>query len=102
MDAVKNAADEGQVNKAARDVRHDEKLREADLADLLRYKAFRRYVWRWIRDCGVFKLSYTGNAETYFKEGQRNIGLNMLEEIKKADPKVMVEMMLEEGTKEIK
>lgn len=41
----------------------------------------RRFVWAILQQSGVFRCSYTGNNDTFFNEGQRNIGLKLLAEL---------------------
>lgn len=93
-----NAGDEGEIRNA----RDREKLiaqREADdLAFLLASPQGRRYIWRQIGQCGVFKTSFTGNSTTFFNEGARNIGLQMLAEI---DPDALALMMKEARNDEL-
>lgn len=38
----------------------------------------RRIVWRLLEECGVYRSSFTGNSETFFREGERNIGLKII------------------------
>lgn len=35
----------------------------------------RRLMWSWLSFCGLFRSSMTGNSQTFFLEGQRNVGL---------------------------
>lgn len=30
---------------------------------------------------GIFRSSFTGNSETFFREGERNVGLKLLTEV---------------------
>lgn len=38
----------------------------------------RRIVWRLLEECGVYRSSFTGNSETFFREGERAVGLRIL------------------------
>lgn len=58
------------------------------LRSLLETYGGRATVWRWLEWCGVYKTSFTGNSETFFKEGMRNIGLKILEEVFEASPNI--------------
>ena len=49
-----------------------------DLKWVLSNKRGRRFIWRFLEKAGVFKSSFTGNSETFFREGQRNMGLMVL------------------------
>lgn len=89
----KNAADEDQVKLAG----DREKLgRDRDLEDLrfvLSSRQGRRFYWRYMAVCGVFTQSFTGNSETFFKEGKRAIGLRLLEDLNDAAPEAYVLML---------
>lgn len=39
----------------------------------------RLVIWSILEKAHIFQLSYSGNADTNFREGERNIGLQMLE-----------------------
>jgi hypothetical protein len=49
-----------------------------DMAWLMADPRGRRLMWSWLEFCGVRRTSMTGNSQTFFLEGQRNVGL-MLE-----------------------
>ena len=56
----------------------------------------RAYIWRQLAECGVFKTSFTGDAEhTFFNEGRRDIGIKMLEEVLTISPKAFTLMQSE-------
>src|SRR3990172_11340064 len=85
---VKKAADPKQVKRA----RQADKLaldRERDdLTQVLSTLQGRRFVWKILSDCGVFRLSYQfGDAQnTAFNEGRRGIGLALMVAIQGLDP----------------
>lgn len=66
-----------------------------DITTLLKYPEFRRYVKRYLATCNVFKTTFTGSSETFFKEGQRSIGTTMFGEIMQANPDRFSEIMRE-------
>ena len=57
------------------------KQRADDLNWLMGSPAGRRIAHRLLEQTGVFRSSYTGDNETFFREGQRNIGLMWLAEL---------------------
>jgi hypothetical protein len=59
----------------------------------------RRIVWRMLEQTGVFRSSFTGNSETYFREGQRNIGLKLLADLHEHTPDAYIAMIQERKTK---
>jgi hypothetical protein len=54
----------------------------ADLRDIMATPAGRRFIYRMIFEiCHVEALSFTGNSETYLREGERNAGLTIMNEL---------------------
>jgi hypothetical protein len=90
---IKNAADEEKI----REEKTRQKLRQDnddnDLRFLLATDQGRRFLWKQLEACGVFKSSFTGSSETFFLEGQRNIGLKLLSDIMRVDPESYLRMI---------
>jgi hypothetical protein len=99
MSKRRNISDESQIKELTR----DEKLRleqeEKDLAVLLEQPEGRRYLWKMLDFCGVYRTSFTGSSETFYLEGKRNVGLMILSEIMKASPEAYL-LMINENRKE--
>ena len=94
---VKNAADTKQV-KAAKEKEESRQERELnDVRHVLNSKEGRRFLWRYLGECGMFRTSFTGNSETFFKEGERNIGLKIMSDITAASDEAYFLMMKENG-----
>jgi len=68
---------------------------DKDLMDLMGGPGGRRIVWRLLEQTGVFRSSYAGDVDTYFREGSRNIGLMWLADIHRLCPERYCEMMME-------
>ena len=90
-----DADDEGQVEAARRKADRNRERELADLRAVLATIEGRRLVWRYLTRCGVFKTSMTGSSQTFFLEGQRNVGLWLLADINAADPAAYVQMLAE-------
>lgn len=94
MDAlVKNAADESQVREAGKRAGSKREQIMNDLKTVLSSPSGKRYIWSLLEECGVYKSSMTGDAHTYFNEGQRNIGLKIIAGITECDPQSLIKMM---------
>lgn len=71
-----------------------------DLALILSDMRGRRFIWRYLQECGVFKTSFNNSGSvTAFNEGMRNIGLKLLAEISEADSDAYSKMV-DESKKE--
>ena len=66
-----------------------------DIKHIMSDVSGRRFVWRLLSRCGVYRLSYTGNSDTYFREGERNIGLWLLAELARVDQGLFLQMQQE-------
>lgn len=42
--------------------------------------------WFVLESAGIFQTSFTGNSETFFREGKRSVGLRLLAELERIDP----------------
>lgn len=61
-----------------------------------------RVLVRWILEqCGLFEPSFTGNSETFYKEGRRSIGLEIIAALNKVDPYEVVRLMKEGADKTV-
>lgn len=77
--------------------------RQGDLKALLAMPEFRRFVWEFLEDCHVFSPSFTGDSKTFFREGERNVGLKLMARLDEADGTYIPNLMLEHArNKEIK
>ena len=56
----------------------DERTFAEDIKWLMSSPRGRRIVWRILGITGIYRSSFTGNSETFFREGGRSIGLQVL------------------------
>lgn len=67
--------------------KHDEQARiarEHELADvlwLMQHAKGRRFMWRLLSRAMVFQTTFTGNSTTFFNEGRRALGLELLADV---------------------
>ncbi len=98
---VKNAADESQVKEADYKAKRGRERELDDVRYVLSNVQGRRFLWRYIKECGIFQTSFTGVANTtFFREGEKNVGLRMMADINESEPEMWITMMKE--NKEIK
>lgn len=71
-------------------------LEAADFKWVMGNKRGRRFVWRLLERAGVFRSSFTGNSETFFREGARNVGLQVLAQIHEHCPGSYLLMLQEQ------
>lgn len=72
-----------------------EKAEHDDIRELMALPSFRRYLRRYLVLSRVFQTTFTGNSETFFREGQRSIGTTMFGEFHLACPERFAELMAE-------
>jgi len=75
------------------------KLREKELGDIrkvLSEPEGRRFYWRVLSKCGVFRSSWTGDVnQTLVNEGSRVIGTLLLDDLLEASPGAFAQMQRE-------
>lgn len=100
-----NAADRKQVTDAKRREKSLEEREIGDFRTIVATRAGRRFIWRYLGRCGVFESSFIPEqkeAATFFREGERNIGLQLLAEINRAQPEAYALMLKEAKEEELK
>lgn len=65
-----------------------------DIKWLMAHKQGRRIVWRYLSEAGVYRSSFV-KGETEFREGMRNMGLLILNDVHTHSPDRYVEMLTE-------
>jgi len=93
---VRNAADKEQVKGAKRKEKSRRENEVVDTQYILSSFNGRRFLWRYLELCGVFKTSFSPeSSQAAFNEGQRNVGLRLLSDINEANPDAYLQMMKE-------
>lgn len=92
---VTNAADKEQVAEAKRKDRDTEKTVLDDISWLMGEPRGRRFMAWFLAQCGMDKLSWTGNSETFFREGARNMGIMLKSKIDGVAPDMYIKMLVE-------
>lgn len=69
-----------------------------DIKWLMDQKQGRRIVRRLLAEAGIHRTSFTGNSETFFREGKRAFGLFLEAEVTRHAPENFI-VMLQEGMK---
>lgn len=82
-----------QAEKAAKlDARQQDELINA-VQDILRTDHGKLFLWWLLGRTHVFQSSFTGNARTFFLEGERNIGLQLYNLLLQAEPRAVQELI---------
>lgn len=89
-----NAANSKQVKERKRSDKDEERQREADVRAILAIPAGSRYIWHLLEQCRVFQSAPTlDHATVCFSEGQRAIGLKILQDVEAASPNALLTML---------
>jgi len=92
---VRNAADPEQVEQAKDKVESLNDQRLNDIREVLNTRRGRRFYWRYLTICGVFKTSNADASQIFFNEGMRNVGLQLLADVNEAAPEAYLVMLRE-------
>lgn len=81
-----DASDPKKVKAARKKEKFIDKTYLNDMKYILSLKQGRRLIWKYMENAGIFRTSFTGNSTTFFNEGRRDIGLQILADVMAADP----------------
>lgn len=97
MTEVHNAADEKSVKKRQDKAKRLQDNRDADLRELLRLPAFRRFIWHLICErCSVMQSPFNPNGSTQtLNIGRQDVGRELWDAIEKIDAVQIPAIMLE-------
>ena len=93
-----NAGDETSVGERRTTAQQREREIAAGLGETLATKQGRALVHWLLAECGIYSTSFTGNSTTFFNEGKRQIGLQVLARVTKDHPEAYL-TMLKEGAR---
>jgi hypothetical protein len=91
------AGQENDKREREKKLRTDAYLAAEDMKWLMGSKRGRRIAWRILERTGMYRSSFTGNSETYFREGMRNVGLMLMAQIHEVAPESYSLMMKEQN-----
>ena len=83
-----------QVRERERQAEHQRRY-EGDIKWLMSDKRGRRIMHAVLAETGLYQLSFTGNSETFFREGRRDVGLKLLATIERLSPDGYIKMLQE-------
>lgn len=95
---MNNAADENEVNHHEKKERDEAKRYKDSLINVMSTEPGRSFMWEMLSKAGLFRTSFTGNSATFFNEGKRSLGLELMADIQEFCPRHYVTMH-DEATK---
>lgn len=92
-----NAADEKQVKRRQQKAKDVNDQQRADLGELIKLPAFRRYIWRVINEyCQVMQSPFSTNGSAMtLNVGMQEVGKRLWTEIEGVEPLAIPKMMTE-------
>ena len=97
-----NAAERRHVREAAKSAKFADRQRADVVTSIMSVANGRAWVLEILEQCHAFASSFTGNAlQTAFAEGERNVGLRLLNDIMACCPDRYVEMMRERQSRDL-
>lgn len=76
-----NAGDPRKVAERRTKASRAYEKRRAGLRLLMQSAEGRAWMWALLGDCGIFRSCFTGNSQTFFNEGKREVGLPIMAEL---------------------
>jgi len=69
-------------------------------AELLKYRGGRDFIWYILSLCNLYGDNFTGNSHTFYLEGKRSVGLELLQLLEDVSPGAYAELLLEKQKQE--
>ena len=83
------------VDKNELEQKKRQALERSDLREVLETAGGRRFVWRLIEFCKVFHSIWDNSSRIHYLEGQRNVGLMLLNALEDVDPEMVYKIAME-------
>ncbi len=88
-----NSADPDAVACAGEKEVMQEESQTADMRAVLDTPEGRRVMKNLIGFTGVFRTTFTGNSETFYREGARQVGLKIIADVRLSAPERLAELI---------
>lgn len=97
-----NASERKDVRKAEKEAKFQEGQRREVMVSIMSVGPGRAWIWDILISCHVFASSYTNDPyRTAFYEGERNVGLRLLNDVMGSSPDQYVQMVKEANDRHI-
>ena len=71
----------------------------SNLREVVKSTAGKEVLWSILAMCGIYSESFTGNSQTFYMEGKRAVGLEILQLMEDTDKTLYAKMLLESQRK---
>ena len=72
------------------------KKTKASIQTVLKTEQGKDFVWEILSLCGIYDNQFTGNSGTFFNEGRRSVGIDIIQTmLNEADPTIYPRLLLE-------
>lgn len=93
----RNGIDDDSVRALSAAQKQRRLLVEDSFAFVMGSEKGRRLVWHLIDTVsGALSPSFTGNSETFYREGRRSVGLDLMADVQRLHPELYVQMLNEQ------
>lgn len=92
-EAPYNAGDPVAIRRQQDKIKEMERRRINGLKAIVDNPDSRVWLWNLLEFCGIARISFTGNSETFFLEGGRNVGLKIQADLTRHFPESYIGMM---------
>lgn len=73
----------------------------ANVRELSKYRFGKEFIWHVLSICNLYTDGFTGDDQTFYNEGKRAVGLQLLQLLDEADPTMYARLILEKQNIEV-
>jgi hypothetical protein len=74
----------------------DEDTLVANIREVLKTRQGKDVLWHILGMCNIYGDVFTGNSQTFYLEGKRAVGLEILQLLEEADPTAYAKLLLDQ------
>jgi len=74
-----------------------QKRLEANVSSVMATSQGKDVIWEILSLCGIYDSQFTGNSGTFFNEGRRSVGLDIIQMLQDAEPTMYAQLLLEQA-----
>ena len=72
-----------------------------NVRELSKHSFGKEFIWHVLAMCNLYGDNFTGNSQTFYLEGKRSVGLQLLQLLEDADPTIYARLLLEKQQIEV-
>jgi hypothetical protein len=70
---------------------------KGNVRELVKTRQGREFIWWVLEQTGIYNCTFMQNSSSFFQEGRRSVGLNIIELLTDVDPTIYPRLLMEKA-----